>query len=192
MALVLTSPPAVEPVSLSEAKAHMRVDGTEEDALITALILAARQHLETWLARALITQSWRLALDAWPSSSAVDLPLSPLQSVDAVETYDADNVATPVPVSEYFVDIFSEPPRVVRTSGDAWPVPGRPANGVEVRFTAGYGDAASDVPQPLRQALHLLIAHWFERREPVPADGGAVLVPIGVAALLSPYRRVRL
>lgn len=192
MALVLTSPPAVEPVSLSEAKAHLRVDGTDEDALITALILAARRHVETWLARALITQSWRLVLDAWPDLSTVDLPLSPLQSVEAVETYDADDVATPLAASAYFVDTLSDPPRLVRISADAWPTPGRPANGVEIRFTAGYGAAASNVPQPLRQALHLLIAHWFERREPVPADGMGTSVPFSVASLLAPYRRVRL
>ena len=192
MALVLTSPPAVEPVSLSEAKAHLRVDGTDEDALITALILAARKHLETWLARALITQSWRLMLDVWPPSGAVDLPLSPLQSIEGVETYDADDVATPVAASEYFVDAVSDPARLVRTSGDAWPAPGRAANGVEIRFTAGYGDAASNVPQPLRQALHLLIAHWFERREPVAAEGAQTSVPLGVASLISPYRRARL
>ena len=191
MALVLTSPPAVEPVSLSEAKAHLRVDGTDEDVLITALILSARKHLETWLARSLITQSWRLMLDDWPHSSTVDLPLSPLQSIEAVETYDADDVATPVAALAYFVDTVSDPARLVRISGDAWPAPGRAANGVEIRFTAGYGDAASNVPQPLRQALHLLVAHWFERRESVPVENAGTLAPFSVASLISPYRRVR-
>ncbi|HWK38638.1 MAG TPA: head-tail connector protein, partial [Hyphomicrobium sp.] len=75
MALVITSAPAVEPVTVSEAKAHLRVDGTAEDTLIGSLILTSRLHIEAALGLALMTQSWRLSLDAWPNGRELELPL---------------------------------------------------------------------------------------------------------------------
>ena len=67
MPLNLITPPAVEPVTLADAKAHLKVDTTDDDALITALITAARARAEWHTGRALITQSWTLWLDAWPA-----------------------------------------------------------------------------------------------------------------------------
>lgn len=84
MALMLTAAPGVEPVTLAEAKAHLRREQTNEDVLIGSLIVTSRLHVEAALALALITQSWRLLLDRWPSGDAVELPLSPLQAVGAV------------------------------------------------------------------------------------------------------------
>ena len=192
MALVMTTSPAVEPLTLSEAKAHLRVDTTDEDTLISSLITAARIHIEMATGRALITQVWSLFLDAWPSGDAVPLPLAPLVSVGAVRTYDEQGVATALNAQDYFVDTVSQVPRVVRVNGQIWSPPGQVANGIEIAFTAGYGANASDVPEPLRQAVRLLVAHWFETREPVVMGGQADTVPTTVDALVAPYRRVRL
>jgi uncharacterized phiE125 gp8 family phage protein len=191
MALVLTSGPALEPVTVSEAKAHLRVDGTAEDTLISSLILTSRLHVETALGLALITQSWRLLLDAWPKGKAVDLPLRPLQAVDELRVLSADGDPAIVPASTYLVDIAGLPPRLVRT-GLLWPLPGQSANGIEIDFTAGYGDAAADVPAPIRQALLLLIAHWYEHRAPIEVGAAETSVPAAVSKLLSPYATVRL
>jgi uncharacterized phiE125 gp8 family phage protein len=73
-----------------------------------------------------------------------------------------------------------------------WPRPGLSALGIEIAFTAGYGNVASAVPAPLRQALLLLVAHWYEHREPVHIGGAVVAVPDTIASLLAPYRMVRL
>lgn len=191
MAHVLTAAPATEPISLADAKAHLRVDIGDEDTLIASLITAARMLVERTLGLALITQGWSHFLDAVPQRGCIALPLSPLQSVGAVRLHDSDGGASVVDPANYSVDALSDPGRIVLTS---W-VPSvslRAFNGFEVSFTAGYGDGASDVPEPIRQALLLLVAHWFERREPVALGPGPQEIPGIAAGLLQPYRRVRL
>jgi len=88
-------------------------------------------------------------------------------------------------------DPVSVPPRLVRT-GVIWPQPGKAANGIEIDFTAGYGAAASDVPAPLRQAVLLLVAHWYENREPIAVGSPEMAVPGPVAQLVEPFRVARI
>ena len=203
--LTLVTPPAAEPVTLAEAKAHLRVDIANDDSLITDLIASARQAAESHTRRALVTQTWRLSLDRFPGkplpwwdgvregaeipepANAVELPRPPLQSVTAVTAYDDTDAATVMPAADYFVDTDREPGRIVLRSGKTWPSVTRVANGVEVVFVAGYG-AASAVPQAIRQGILMLVGHTYENREAVVTDGAAAELPLGVAALWRPYR----
>lgn len=165
MALKLITPPAEEPITLQEAKLHLRVDSNDDDTLITSLITSAREYCEDFLNRALITQTWDLTLDDWPDEDYIKVPLPPLQSVTSVTYYDTDNNATVMDAADYFVDDQSEPGRVHLAYGESWPSTTlRPANGVVVRFVAGYGNAAN-VPQKIKQAMLMLIGHWYENRE---------------------------
>jgi len=191
MPLVLTAAPAAEPVSVSEAKDYLRVDSAVEDPVVASLILAARLHIEGALDIAMVTQSWTLVLDCWPEDGRVSIPLGPLKSVDSVKVYDSEDVAQTVSSESYVVDLSSLRPRLVRQAGAVWPTPGRPANGIEIALTAGYGDTPDKVPQPIRQAVLMLVAHWYEQREPVVFETPDEL-PHGVAELLKPYRQVRL
>jgi uncharacterized phiE125 gp8 family phage protein len=191
MALVLTSGPAAEPVTVAEAKAHLRIDGTAEDVLIASLILTSRLHIEAALGLALVTQSWKLLLDRWPKEQTVPLPLHPVQAVASVKVYASDGSPTTVAGSDYLVDAASRPGRLV-PSGVSFPVPGKAAGGIEVAFTAGYGAAATDVPAPIRQALLLLVAHWYEHRDPIEIGTDATIIPAAVSELLKPYRMRRL
>ena len=191
MALVLTSGPPLEPVTVAEAKAHCRVDGTAEDTLIASLILTSRLHVETALGLALITQSWRLLLDCWPAAKDFELPLRPLQTIDEVRVLSAAGDPTIIAAGDYLADAASTPPRLVRT-GVIWKQPGQVANGIEIDFTAGYGDAAADVPAPIRQAVLLLIAHWYEHRDPIDVGSSETIIPAVVSDLLAPYRLPRL
>jgi len=192
MALVLTSGPAIEPVTLAEAKAHLRVDGSAEDTLIASLIITSRLHIEAALGLALITQSWSIFLDAWPPGSQLALPLRPVQSIAAVKLYAADESVATVPADTYQLDGAAVPARLVRRGSLTWPKPSRAANGIEIAFVAGYGDAAADVPAPIRQAVLLLVAHWHEHREPVAIGATDASAPSMVSDLLRPYRWVRL
>jgi uncharacterized phiE125 gp8 family phage protein len=189
MALVPTSLPATEPISLAEAKLHLRVDHGDEDVLILSLVSAARLHLEHVLGRAFITQGWLYLFDGWPAGHTVNLPLAPVQSIVSVKTYDTDDAATTLLPSLYLLDGLSVPPRLVRRSPSAWAMPGRPANGIEVSFIAGHGSLASEVPAPLRQALLLLVAHWYEHRQPVEIGDSREMLPAVVLDLIAPYRR---
>lgn len=192
MALVRTTAPVITPVSLVEAKAHLRIEGSDEDMLVTGLIDAATAHVERGLGLALITQGWMIMRDRWPASWLTELPLAPLQSVASITTYDALAQASVFDASHYFADTVSNPPRLVLHGTAPWPEPGRRANGIEIVVTAGFGDTASDVPEPVRQALLLLIAHWYESREPVVLGDTPHEIPGTIAGVLAPYRPVRL
>jgi uncharacterized phiE125 gp8 family phage protein len=192
MALVLTAPPAVEPVTLAETKAHLRVDGSAEDTLISSLMITSRLHIEAALGLALITQNWSTFIDAWPAGPQLSLPLRPVQSISAVKLYTADETVTTLPADTYLLDGAATPARLVRQGSLAWPKPGRTANGIEIAFIAGYGNSAAFVPAPIRQAILLLVAHWHEHREPVAIGQANASVPPTVSDLLLPYRWVRL
>lgn len=189
MTAIVTTPPASEPVTLEEARAQLRLTGEAEDGLLGRLIAAARAQVERATRRALVTQGWRLYLDAWPPGRVVRLPVAPVASVETITVYDGDGMPVALDPQAYRLDGAAEPPRLKVSAGAPAGVSG--FNGIEIDFTAGYGAGSTDVPQPLRHAVLLLAAHWFEHREAV-ADIGALGMPPGVAALLSSYRMLRL
>ncbi|MEO1205929.1 MAG: head-tail connector protein [Pseudomonadota bacterium] len=191
MSLVLRSGPVVEPVSLSEVKSYLKVDGAEEDLLIASLILTSRLHIESALGLGLITQSYKLMLDNWPRSGAIRIPIRPVQAVEEIRVRDADGVATVLDAAIYDVDVASAPARIAFVDGVP-PKPGRSVNGIEVDIVAGYGAAATDVPAPIRQGLMMLVAHWYEHRDPVEIGSPRTAIPMAVSNLIKPYRLVRL
>lgn len=191
MATALLSPPAIEPVTLAEAKAHLRVDGSDEDALIESLIVTSRLHVEAALGLALIAQSWRVVLDCWPFGDTVELPVRPLVEVTAIRVRDGNGTASEIDPLGYAVDAVSNVPRLISRSG-WWPMPGARKGGIEIDFDVGFGATAEDVPKPIRQALLMLIAHWYENREPAAAGSAAARIPATVSSVLEPYRLPRL
>jgi uncharacterized phiE125 gp8 family phage protein len=192
MALVLTSGPAVEPVSLVEAKSHLRVETSAEDALIGSLITTSRLHIEAALDLALIEQSWTWSIDTWPHRRPLYLPLRPVVQIDAINIIDATDTPHLLAASAYHLDGNAVPARLSWLAASSPPRPGRPASGIEISFTAGFGSLASDVPGPIRQALLLLIAHWYEQREPVATGSAATPIPTMISDLLAPYRSRRI
>lgn len=149
MALVYRSGPAVEPLSLADAKAHLRLETSADDALVTSLIITSRLHIEAALGLALTAQDWTLVLDAWPATGVVTIPMRPVSAVTAVRVRAADGSASVVPPERYLFEGAGLPPRLVPVS-DALPSPGRAAGGIEIDFTAGFGTAAASVPEPKR------------------------------------------
>ncbi|HRN88676.1 head-tail connector protein [Hyphomicrobium sp.] len=196
MALTLTGAPAVEPVSVSEAKTHLRIDGNAEDILIASLIVTSRLHVEAALGLALISQEWRLTLDKWPEprwskGGAVRLPLRPVRGIDEVRVRGADGTPDVLPPERYLLDQDALTPRLV-PHGGGWPVPGLPTGGIEIDFEAGMGEGPADVPEPIRHAILLLVAHWYEHRDPMEIGSIGAAIPQAVSDLLKPYREVRL
>ena len=190
MALKLITAPAAEPVSTSEAKAHLRVDTTADDTYIGTLITVARQNVESHLRRSLINQTWEVVLDAFPAG-VIRLPKPPLASVTSIKYTDDEGNESTYSSANYVVDSDTEPGRVVLKSGQTWPaVTLAAANGVRVRYVAGYGAAGSNVPQAIRQAILLVIGSLYENREDVLVAQGVSIgvLPFGVVALLAPYR----
>lgn len=178
MKIDLITPPAALPISLAEAKAHLRVDHTDEDDLVEALIRAAVDHLDGWagiLGRALEPQTWRLseARDVrLPRSGAVRLPLGPVVSITSITYLDADGAEQTIAGASYWLhgeDVVPD---------DVWPE----GTGLTVTWVAGTG-----TPPAVKQAILLLVGHWYANREAVTA-GALSNAPLAVAALLTPHR----
>lgn len=189
-ALKLVTAPATEPVTTAEAKLHLRVDISTDDTHIDNLVSAARQHVEAWLCRALITQTWDYKLASLPSSRYIELPLAPLVSVTSVTYVPDGGNSTTFSSSYYAVDADAEPGRVDLVSTADWPSDAlRPGLPITVRFVAGYG-SASAVPKAIKQAILLLVGHWYENREAIAIAkvGKFMDLPLAVEALLTPYR----
>ncbi len=191
MSLVMTTPPSVEPVTVADAKALMRIDGSDEDILIASLLLTSRLHIEMALSLALITQSWTLRLDRWPPGREVDLPFTPLRAIDEVRVKDAAGVTHVVPAASYLVDLASRPARLVWNNVTP-PLPQAPANGIEIDMTAGFGSDGDSVPAPLKHAILMLAAHWYEHRDPGEIGTDGTRIPDAVSSLIMPFRTIRL
>jgi len=189
MSSILLTAPADEPLTLDEARAFLRVEHHDEDALIGALIAGARLHVEAQTRRALITQVWRFALDAWPESGRIDVRPAPLQAVIAARVYDDAGNAASLDLQAFVPALAAS---VIAFVPWAMPMPGRLVAGIELDVRVGYGDAATAVPEPLRQAMRLLVAHWYENRTPVAVGHEIAVLPEAVTALLAPYRMLSL
>jgi uncharacterized phiE125 gp8 family phage protein len=208
---VLVTAPAATPITLEEAKRHCRIDTSDEDELIVALVDAATAYLDGWagiLGRCLVSQVWRRdfpSFPCWgwngcglPGDGALRLPFSPILAVTKIEYYDSANALTTLeeitdmhPAATLFVmqeDALS--PYVASPAGSttSWPTAYSRVEAVRVTATYGYG-AASAVPEAIKQAMKLMVSHWYQNREAV-ATGSMAEMPMAVMALLSPFRRV--
>jgi uncharacterized phiE125 gp8 family phage protein len=194
MTLQILTPPGVEPIALDHAKTFLRVSHADEDELITNLIVSARERVEAETGRALITRTCRETLDDWAIEGrfsppcVLKLPAPPLQSVTAITLFAADGSGAAWDAGEYLVDTESDPGRIAVAGRSAFPRPGRKLAGIQIDFAAGYGDTPDDVPAALKEAILRLVGEAYHDR-----DGPAARpLPASIAALLSPYRRVRL
>lgn len=189
MALFRTVDPAAEPVTLAEAKANLRLDHDDDDTLIAGLIRAARDEVEKTAGLALVTQSWRLALDAWPREGCALLARHPVRQVLSVTAFGPDGEASLVDTGTYQLDALSRPARL---HFEAQAAPLRAMNGIEIDFEAGFGPAGPDVPDLLKRAVLALVAHWYEFRATFGPDDQPVSFPLGYERMLSGYRTRRL
>ena len=184
MSLKVITPPASEPLTLDEAKLHLRVDGTDEDSLITSLIVAARQGAEHLTGRALMPQTLELALDEF--SDKIKLPRPPFVSVTSVTYVDLMGDTQTLDASGFVIDDHSEPARIVRPYGVFWPFTRCQPNAVLIRYQAGYAHAAT-VPDEIKSWMLLRVGMLYANRESVATGVSVTSVPY-VDRLLDAYR----
>ena len=189
MTIAELTPPAAEPITLAEVKAHLRLDTADEDTLLAALMRAAREHLEGQTGLALIARTFRLYLDDWPDSRVIQIARGPVQTIETVTVYDATGTPVDVDAAGYLLDGTARPARLVLP---ARPVPERAINGIEVDFTAGFGESGAEVPDTLKRALLLHVAAMFELRGVLAPDEQPGVEPQGYARLIAPYCMRRL
>lgn len=189
--LSLVTAPTVQPVTLEEARKQVEV-GTESsvhDEHLERLIETATKYVESYTGRQLITATYDLYADVLPCGNRPqEIPLSPLASVTSVKYADpSTGTQTTWSSSNYIVSASREPGRIVPVFGIVWPAFRYVADSIVFRFVAGYGAAPSSVPQPLRQAILLLVGDWFANREDA-TSGPMGTIPNGVRNLLDQWR----
>ena len=186
--------PAVEPVTLAEAKAHLRVDTSDDDTYIGTLITAAREWCEQYLDRTLVHTQWVMRFDKFPDSGIepVELPRPPMvvsgtaTAVTVTFTQEAGPTST-YSTAEYRVDRNATPGAILPIYGSTWTPHRQDDNAISVTWWAGYGATGSSVPAAIRHAMLMLIGTWYERRASADNAGGSE-VPFGVKSLLDSQR----
>lgn len=188
MAYQLITPAAGEPLTLAEAKAHLRVDLADDDLLITSLISAARQHAEFLTGRQLLSASWQLVIDQFPR--VINLERCPVLAVQSLQYLDTQAVWRTMPSTDYVLDVSTEPARITPVFGKIWPIAMPQIGSVKINFTSGYGTAYV-VPEGIKSWMKLRVASLYQHREEVAILPSGRLDPLPfVDGLLDPYRVV--
>lgn len=181
--LTVTTQPTAEPITLEEAKLNMRFPYDTEDQRISAIIKAARLYCETVVGKSLMTQTLTLKRDAFPcDGAAITLPRSPVQSVTSVSYVDTAGATQTLSGALYQSDVTSLPPRIAMLNQD-WPITDTRMAAVTVVYVAGYASATL-VPETIKQAMHLLVSHWFNNREAAGDSRVDKVTAMAVGALL--------
>lgn len=208
MNVTVKTEPTVEPCTVAELKAYARIDTSDDDTLVGLLIKAARRQAEAFTGRAFINTTFYAYFDnnqtavddfalQWLHDTTVSrgviyLPRSPLSSVTAINTYDREGKETLWPSTNYKVVTTTTPGCIYLADGGSFPSDMRAVSAMRVEFVAGYGAAASDVPDDIVQAIKLLATTYYEHREEFIAGMTAQPTPLTARLLLQPYKVVHL
>ncbi len=186
MTMFLVTPPASEPVTITDARAFLRISTDSEDDILRRLIATARELVEAETGLALIDQTWRLRVDRWPRSGRLALFKYPVKAVTAVVAYKPDGTAISFSSEEFMLHHNRRPQRLYMAQyPDA-----STFCGVEVDFIAGFGESGVEVPDALKQAILSLTAHLYESRAGVDADAVSQSFPPMVSQMVDSWRRI--
>lgn len=187
-----TVKPAISPVTLAESKADLRVQHAAEDALIESLIAAATDAMDVpngAVNKALITQTWTLSVRHPDRLWRVYLPITPVQSITSITYYDTDNVQQSLVVDDFHLYGDEDWAYIVPKENKEWPSVYKRLDAITVTFVAGFGSATNDVPESIRQAIRLTVAHWYEHRTAVVTGTITAEVPLSVQMLIGMNRK---
>ncbi len=188
MALLLTTPPTAEPLTLAEVKAHLRLAINDDDAYLSTLITTARRAIESRYGLVLMPQVWALFADSWPGDGVFQIPLWPVQSILSLTVFADDDTAATIDPAHFYLDAATRPARVALRRGRVFAPPGRNINGIKLSLSAGFGADASAVPSEIKQGLLATIADWYQNR----GDEGGGTLPATAVEALAAYKNVRL
>lgn len=186
MGLKRTSDAAKEPLTREEVKQHLRITHTDEDDFLDALIKAARQYAEERTGRQLITATWKETRWCFPEWQwTLDRP--DLIAVSSIVYTASDGTSTTMPSSDYTVSTNGHRGVVIPAWDTSWPAARYTLDAVAITYTAGYGATPASVPQAVKQAMLMLIGHWYEHREASLTGTISKEIEFAVHAILAPY-----
>lgn len=181
----LTSTITTEPVTIEQARSQIGLDPSDSsmDTLLNTLITAAREYVEKYTNRSLITADWIAYADNFPAWE-INLFKLPVTEITSVSYYDVNNQLQTISANDYDTDLVSEPVRISPAYGKSWPDTYDKLNAVEIAFKSGYGAAATDVPKTLQAVILMIITHLEANR----GDEGFRTLPKTIDFLLNDYR----
>lgn len=181
---LLTAAPDSEPITLAEAKAHLRVeaDFEDDDAYITSLITVCRHYTEQMSGNIFKRQTWRLTLDAFPCE--IVLRRRPVTDVNSITYIDGDGATQTLDPALYQVDLSGFLARIRPAYGQSWPITRCQMGAVEVSFVAGADDTEAGIPEYWKQGVLLLLGHYYENREDAVIGVSVASLPRGYDALI--------
>lgn len=186
---VQTVAPTVSPIELEDAKLHMRVSGTDEDFLIQGLIDAAQAYVQEYQWSQLTSATWEMRMDHFPPDNVILLHPNPVISITSVQYVDTGGTTqTLTSTTDYVTDVNQKPARIVPAYAKWWPITRWHINDVVVTFVAGYGATSSTIPVTTRQAILLLISHWYWNREATGMAAGEIEFAVKALLGLNSYR----
>lgn len=189
--LSLITAPTDYPLTIAEARVHVRQELTDDDLWLDDAIRAATGLVETATNRQLLTATSRLSLDGWPCDGWIDLPRPPLVAVTGITYLDTDGGQQTWAAANYRVSAPAGPKcdrgRIALAYGALWPTVQDVSETIAITFTHGYG-AASDVPRELKQAVKLLVGHWYDNRSAVMVGTISKEIELAFRALTAPFR----
>jgi len=207
--LKVTTQPTIEPISIEEAKEHLRLDDDIDDIPVLTFIKAARLWAEKYTGRAFITRTVQQYLDSTASildplyegirtgietraySNYIELAASPVISVTSINYYNDSDTQSTWATSNYYVDNVNDLGRIYLRDGGTFPTDLRAANGLEINYTAGYGTSRSDIPSDIKLAMLQYMTFAYEHRG--EQEGGTPPMPPKIlSTLLNPYKIIRL
>jgi len=177
----VVTPPTTEPLTLSEVKNHLRIDGSFDDALLNSCITSARMYFESQCEISIASQELLLALDSF--DDIIYLPKGPVQSIEDIGYADSEN--NQQYMDDWIEDLVSNPARITPAFGQSWPATAEVVNAVQVSYTTGY-TTPSMVPKLLKSGMLFYVAHLYENRSAV-TDGDLKEVPMAVESIIQQY-----
>lgn len=174
-----------EPINLREAEVFLKIDENIETSLVSSLITAARKKIENYTNRVLITQTWEMILDKWPDEPLLYIDFPPLQSITHIKYYNTNNILTTWDSTNYYLNQYAEPAFIVPV--DVFPATYDRPEAITIRFVCGY-QGKDKVPEPICQALRLMVGHFYENRELTIKGTQVSEMPYGIEFLLNDYR----
>jgi len=187
---VLDTAATSEPIALSEAKLFLKVDTSDDDALIGTIISSAREYVENFTGYQLLSATYTQYLDKFPNkNTAIELLMNPVSAVTHVKYYDSNNTLQTWNTSNYDTDLKGKPARITLANDATFPTVYDRTNAVEIKFVAGYAStSATGFPKQLLNAMYLIIGHLYENRQDVIVGSIVSEMKKGADSILRQYR----
>ena len=182
----VVTPATSNPITLTEAKTHLKVDTTADDTFITNLIKSATSSAQEYTNRFFIATTIQQVGDKWEDIS--NLLKSPVASVTNIKYVDTSGSLQTLSTDVYFVDDVNKPARIGLKPNQSFPENIDRLNAGQVNYVVGLAAGPDEVDEGITQALLLTIGNWYQNRQAVVTGTIATELPMNAKFLLDQYK----